>query len=73
MLWDISARHEDAPNALNFTLASGGDRVQTGPVLMYYRQNFMARAEIKLVAFERVDGTGISRGNEFSLAFGLTF
>jgi len=40
---------------------------------MYYRQNFMARAEFKLVAYEHVDGTGTSRGNEFSLAFGLTF
>jgi hypothetical protein len=72
-LWDISARHEDAPNAQNLTMASGGDRVQTGPVLMYYRQNFMARAEIKLLAYERFDGIGTSRGNEFSLAFGLTF
>jgi len=72
-LWDISARHDDAPNAQNLTTASGGDRVQTGPILVYYRQNFMARAEIKLMAYERVDGTSTSRGNEFSVSFGLTF
>lgn len=72
-LWDISARHEDAPNAQNLTLASGGDRVQTGPVLMYYRNGFMARAEVRFLAYERVDGISLSRGNEFSLAFGFVF
>ncbi len=73
LMWDISAHHEEAPNALNLTTASGGDRVQTGPVFVYYRQNFMARAEYKLLAYERVVGTSISRGNEFSLAVGFTF
>jgi len=72
-LWDISARHDDEPNAQNLTTASGGDRVQTGPVLMYYRQSFMARAEVKLLAYERVDGIRASRGNEFSIAVGFTF
>ena len=72
-LWDITARHEDVPNSLNMTTASGGDRVQTGPVFVYYRASFMVRAEFKLLAYERVDGTATSRGNEFSLAFGFTF
>ena len=72
-MWDISAHHEEAPNALNLTTASGGDRVQTGPVFVYYRQSFMARAEYKVLAHERVVGTSLSRGNEFSLAVGFTF
>jgi len=72
-LWDISARHDDAPNARNLTTASGGDRVQTGPVLVYYRQNFMLRAEAKFLAYEHVDGIRLSRGNEFSLSLGFTF
>ncbi len=72
-LWDVSVRHDDAPNAQNLTTASGGDRVQTGPVLVYYRDSFMVRAEFKLLAYERVDGLGTSRGNEFSLAVGFAF
>ena len=72
-LWDISARHEDAPNARNLTTASGGDRIQTGPVFVYYRDSFMMRAEFKLLAYERVDGLGLSRGNEYSLAVGIAF
>ena len=72
-LWDISAHHEDAPNSLNLTTASGADRVHTGPVFVYYRDSFMVRAEFKLLAYEVVDGIGTSRGNEFSLAFGYAF
>ena len=72
-LWDISAHHADAPSSLNLTSAAGGNRVQTGPVLVYYRNNFMVRAELKLLAHERVDGISASRGNEYSLAFGLAF
>lgn len=72
-LWDISAHHEDAPNSLNLTTASGGDRVQTGPVFIYYQNNFMVRAEFKLLAYERVEGISSSRGNEYSLAFGIAF
>ena len=31
------------------------------------------RGEYKFLAYEDVDGVGLSRGNEFSLAVGLTF
>lgn len=72
-MWDITALHSGAPNSSNLTLATGGDRVQTGPVLVYYRQSFMARAEFKLLAYERVDGFSVSRGNEFSIALGYVF
>lgn len=72
-LWDITVRHNDAANTANRTTATGGDRVQTGPVLVYYRDGFMARAEYKFLAYERIDGTSTSRGDEFSLAFGFAF
>jgi hypothetical protein len=73
LLWDVSAHHEDQPNSRNLTTASGGDRVHTGPVFIFYRDNFMARGEYKFAAYEDVDGVGLSRGDEFSLAVGLTF
>lgn len=72
-MWDVSVRHEDPPNAFNLTTATGGDRVQTGPVLVYYRNSFMARAEFKFLAYEHFDSFGSSRGNEFSLAIGYAF
>lgn len=72
-LWDITARHNAAPNALNLTTASGGDRVHTGPVFVYYRAGFMLRAEFKLLAYERVDGVSLSRGNEYSVGIGFAF
>ena len=72
-LWDISVLHNQDANALNLTTASGSDRVQTGPVFIYYRQNLMVRAEFKFLAYEHVDGISPSRGNEFSLGLGFTF
>ncbi|MEE8306886.1 MAG: transporter [Gammaproteobacteria bacterium] len=72
-LWDVSVSHSASPNAQNLTTASGGDRVQTGPVLVYYRDSFMVRAEFKFMAHERVHGVSASRGNEFSLNLGFAF
>lgn len=73
LLWDISAHHEDPPNLQNLTTASGGDRVHTGPVFIFYHDNLMVRGEYKFLAYEKVDRVGLSRGDEFSLAVGLTF
>jgi len=73
LLWDVSARHEDAPNGRNLTTAAGGNRVQTGPVFIYYLDNFMVRGEYKFLAYEHVDGTGLSRGEQYSMAVGFTF
>ena len=73
LMWDVSAKHSDAPNQQNLTTASGGDRVYTGPVFVAYRQNLMFRAEYKFLAYEHVDDIGLSRGNQFSLSVGATF
>ncbi len=72
-LWDISAHHENKPNSLNRTTASGGERVHTGPVFIYYRNSLMVRTEYKYLAHEHVDGISSSRGNEFSVALGYAF
>ncbi len=72
-MWDISVYHEDPPNALNLTTASGAERVQTGPVLVYYRNSLMLRAEFKFLAHEDVDRISASRGNEISLGIGYAF
>lgn len=41
-LWDVSLLASD-----------DGDRIQTGPVLVYYRQNIMIRGEYKALVYER--------------------
>ena len=41
-LWDISA-----------LTSEDGDRVQTGPVFVYFNRNMMLRAEYKHLAYER--------------------
>lgn len=72
-MWDVSAYHEEAPNSLSLTTASGVARLQTGPVLVYYRQSLMLRAEFKFLAYERVDDISTSRGNEFIVGIGYAF
>ena len=73
LLWDVSAWHSDSPSGNNLTIASGGTRVLTGPVVVFYRENFMARVEFKIPAYERVDGVGLSVGNTLWVAFGAAF
>ena len=73
VMWDISARHNEAPNAATLTTASGGKRIHTGPVLMLYKDNLMLRAEYKLPVYEKMDGVSLSRGQEFSIGLGITF
>jgi len=73
MMLDISARHNEKPNSVTLTTASGGKRIQTGPVLMLYKDNIMLRAEYKFLAYEKINAVGLSRGNEFSAAIGITF
>jgi hypothetical protein len=73
LIWDVTAWHSDSPSGNNLTIASGGTRVLTGPVVVFYRENFMARVEFKIPAYERVDGVGLSVGNTLWVAFGAAF
>ncbi|MDM3870801.1 transporter [Porticoccus sp. W117] len=73
LMWDVSARHTQAPNEFTRTTASGGKRVHSGPVLVLYRGNMMFRAEYKLALYEKVDGLSLSRGDEFTVGIGWTF
>ena len=56
----IHPLHNNATNSGLFAIwdvsllaSSDGDRIQTGPVLMYYRQNVMARIKYKALVYER--------------------
>jgi hypothetical protein len=73
LMWDVTARHHEKPNAATLTTASGGERISTGPVFVWYRDNIMFRAEYKLPVYEKKDGIGSSRGQEFQVSIGFTF
>lgn len=73
VMWDITARYSDAPNRATLTTATGGQRLQTGPVLVLYKDNLMFRTEYKHLAYEKTSSISNSRGSEFSIALGVTF
>ncbi len=70
---DISARYNDDPASATLTTASGGQRVQMGPVLVLYKDNIMFRTEYKHLVYEKTSGISNARGNEFMIGLGVTF
>ncbi len=72
-LWDITARHNDNPNLVNLTTATGGKRIHTGPILVFYKKNIMLRTEYKFPLYEDVSGISNSRGNELNIGIGFAF
>lgn len=73
VMWDVTARHNEKPDAGTLTTASGGKRVHTGPALVLYKDNIMFRTEYKVPVYEKTDGISNSRGNEFNVGIGITF
>ena len=58
-LWDVSALDSDS-----------GQRVLTGPVLVYFKRNVVARAEYKIIAHDDDDAW---KGDYVSFAIGLVY
>lgn len=58
-LWDISALQTD-----------DGDRVQTGPVFVYFKRNMMFRAEYKHLVYERDSDW---QGGFFNIGIGFVY
>jgi len=73
IMWDVIARYNDDPNSATLTTATGGQRLQMGPVLVLYKDNIMFRTEYKHLIYEKTSGISNSRGSEFSIALGITF
>lgn len=71
LMWDLSARYQD--RGVDGEGISGGARVSTGPVLVWYRDNLMVRAEYKFPAYEKMDAPRVSRGSEVNIGIGITF
>ncbi len=73
VMWDMTARYSDESSAETLTTASGGTRVQTGPLFVLYKDNIMFRAEYKYPLYEKASGISNSRGQEFNIGIGITF
>ena len=73
VMWDVTARYNDDPNSATLTTATGGQRLQMGPVLVLYKDNLMFRTEYKHLIYEKTSGISNSRGSEFSIALGIAF
>lgn len=73
VMWDVTARHNDDPSSATLTTASGGQRVQTGPVMVLYKDNIMFRSEYKYPLYENTSAISNSRGHEFNIGIGITF
>ena len=73
LMLDIAARHVDDPNRATRTTATGGQRVQMGPVAVLYKDNIMFRAEYRHAVFEKTSTISNARGHEFSIGLGVTF
>jgi len=52
---------------------TGGTRISVGPVVVYYYQNIMFRAEYRFPVYENVAGSQVSYGQELAIGIGITF
>lgn len=73
LMWDVSVRAIEAPNAATLTTASGGERIHTGPIIVVYKNNIMFRAEYKFPVYQKTYGVSNARGDEFSVGIGVAF
>ena len=71
VLIDLSLRSEARGRDLKGV--TGGKRASAGPVLVYYRQGMMIRAEYKYPFYEDVKDTQLSRGPELNIGIGFVF
>ena len=73
IMWDVTARYNGEPGARTLTTASGGQRIQTGPILVLYKDNIMFRSEYKYPVYENSSNVSNSRGHEINIGIGITF
>jgi len=71
LMVDVRARHQERGRDLGGD--TGGTRLSLGPVLVYYHQNIMIRAEYRIPVYENVSGSQVSFGDELSVGIGITF
>jgi len=72
VMLDVTVRHQwKGERTLGRTI--GGTRLLLGPILVYYRHGMMARAEVKLPVYERVEGNQVAFGPQLNIGVGFVF
>ncbi len=71
LMWDVSARYEKRGQST--AGVTGGKRLSSGPVFVYYKGGMMIRAEYKYPLYEDVLDTQVSYGHEFNVGIGFVF
>jgi len=71
LMLDASLRYQHRGQNLQGT--TGGKRLLTGPVFVYYRNGIMLRAEYKYPIYEDLYDTQVSRGPELNIGIGFVF
>ena len=71
LMLDASLRYQGRGQNLEGT--TGGKRISTGPVFVYYRKGMMIRAEFKYPIYESLYDTQVSRGPELIVGIGFVF
>ena len=71
LMVDLSARYQDKGTRIDSV--TGGTKVYTGPIVMVYRKNVMARIGYSFPVYEKVFDTQFSRGKMVNLGIGMTF
>ena len=68
---DLTTRYEQRGKDTAGT--TGGSRIMSGPVLIWYRNNTMARIEYKYPVYEKMFDTQVSHGPQINIGIGFTF
>lgn len=71
LMIDVTARYQQKGE--NSGATTGGTRLMSGPIFVFYHEGMMARAELKLPVYENVEGTQVSFGSQLNIGVGFVF
>lgn len=71
LLVDLTTKYEQRGKSMTGT--TGGSRIMSGPVLVWYRNNIMGRIEYKHPIHEKVFDTQVSHGPQINVGIGFSF
>lgn len=71
LMLDASLRYQG--RGQNLAGITGGKRISTGPVFVYYRKGMMFRVEYKYPIYESLYDTQVARGSELNVGIGFVF
>ncbi len=71
LMWEIQGRYQD--RGIDADGTTGGVRVSTGPIVMWYKDNLMLHVQYSVPAYEKFNGSQVSHGHELVAGIGIAF